>query len=117
MKKTKIVTVLLAFLLILLSGCKHDVTSISKTCSSPVTKNSTASFSATKGDKVNIEYDSKVKGGNLKIQLIDPNQKVINDFETNLNGKEEVRINKTGEYTLRVNLYKFRGNVNVKIKQ
>lgn len=117
MKKTRIVTVLLAFLLIFLSGCKHDVTSISKTCSSPVTQSSTGSFSAQKGDKVNIRYNSKVKSGELKIQLIDPNEKVINNFETNLNGKEQVTINKTGEYTVRISLYKFKGNVNVRIKE
>lgn len=117
MKKTKVLTVLLAFLLIFLSGCKHDVTSISKTCSSPVTENSTGSFSAKKGDKVNIEYDSKVKSGSLKIQLIDPNKKVINNFETNLNGKEQIRINKTGEYAVWISLYKFKGNVNVRIKE
>lgn len=117
MEKSKSVTVLLVFLLILLSGCKNDVTSISKTCGSPVTESSTGSFSATKGDKVNIEYDSKVKSGSLKIQLVAPNKNVINNFETNLNGKQEVRINKTGEYTLRISLYKFKGNVNVRIKE
>lgn len=117
MKKYKSVTALLVFLLIFLSGCKNDVTSISKKCGSSVTESSTGSFSAAKGDKVNIEYDSKVKSGSLKIQLISPNKNVINNFETNLNGKQEVRINRTGEYTLRISLYKFKGNVNVKIKQ
>lgn len=117
MKRARIITVLLVFLSIFLSGCKNDVTSISKTCGSPVTESSTGSFSATKGNKVNIEYDSKVKKGNLKIQLVDPNKNVINNFETNLKGKQEVRINKTGEYTLRISLYKFKGNVNVRIKE
>lgn len=117
MKKCRIGILLLGFLLVLLTGCKHEVTSISKTCSSSVTESSAGSFSANKGDKVNIEYYSKVKSGSLKIQLIDPNKNVTNNFETNLNGKEEVRINKTGEYTVRISLYKFKGNVNVRIKE
>lgn len=117
MKKSKNVTVLLVLLLALLSGCKNDVTNISNTCGSLVTESSTGSFSAKKGDKVNIEYDSKVKSGTLKIQLIAPNKNVINNFEINLNGKQEVRINKTGQYILRISLYKFKGNVNVRIKQ
>lgn len=117
MKKDMITIFLLSSLLILLSGCNTTEASISRRCSSRITENSSVSFLAQKGDKINIKYDSKVEKGDLEIQLIDINKDVIKNFETNSKGNRKIKINKTGEYILRVSLDRFKGNVNVKAQK
>uniref|UniRef100_UPI000287E7F0 hypothetical protein n=1 Tax=Clostridium arbusti TaxID=1137848 RepID=UPI000287E7F0 len=80
-----------------LASIKNDVKSKSSS-------NSKVFFNAKKGDKFKFTYDSLIKEGTLKLELINSNGKVIQTFETNKKDLEQISLDKAGEYVLSANI-------------
>lgn len=79
--------------------------------------NSVITFDLKKGDKVKFIYDSNVKEGELKIQLICSKNEVIQDFPINKSGTKELVIDKDGGYRLSANYDNFIGNYNMNVNK
>jgi hypothetical protein len=78
--------------------------------------NSEVTFNVKNGDEIKFFCDSSVKKGTLKITLTDSNGKLIKNFQTNKNDKEQIYLVKKGKYILSATYDNFIGNYTVKYK-
>ncbi|AGK95675.1 hypothetical protein [Clostridium pasteurianum] len=93
-----------------LASIKNNITSKESSKSQVV-------FEVKASNKVNFTYDSSVIEGTLKLQLIDGDGKVIENFQTNKKGLEQVSLEKAGEYTLLAAYDNFIGNYKISVNR
>ena len=121
-KSIKFIFVLLSIIL-LVSGCSYSISvssgvaSMAKSAKTKETSNNMASFELKKGEKLKIDYKSSVKEGTLKLQLRDPDHKVIEEFEINKSGKKEITAETDGEYAIFANYEDFIGSFKIHAKK
>lgn len=75
--------------------------------------NSVITLDLKKGDKVKFTYDSKIKEGTLKIQLIHSKNEVIQDFPINKSDTKELVMEKDEKCLLSVDYDNFIGNYKI----
>ena len=91
--------------------------SIKNSITSKESSKSQVVFKVKADDKVNFTYDSLIKEGTLKLQLIDVDGKVIEDFETNKKGSKQISLDKVGEYTLLAAYDNFIGSYKISVER
>jgi flagellar hook assembly protein FlgD len=73
-------------------------------------------FKGKKGEKVDFFCNSTVKQGTLAIVLKDSTGKVVKNFQTNKDYKEQISLDNEGEYDFSVKYENFVGNFDIKCK-
>ena len=73
-------------------------------------------FKGKKGEKVDFFCNSIVKQGTLAIVLKDSNGKMVKNFEANKDYKEQISLDKDGEYDFSVKYENFVGTFDIKCK-
>ncbi|MNC39499.1 hypothetical protein D3C76_57270 [compost metagenome] len=68
------------------------------------------------GDMLLLSYASKVEKGELSMKLYDPDHKLFKELETNKEGEEELEIQKSGSYKLKIVGTGTRGSFKVSYK-
>lgn len=66
------------------------------------TGNEVKQIKAQSGETMIIDYQSKVKKGDLSIKLYDPDDTLIKEFATNETGVAEIKADKEGKYKIEV---------------
>ena len=66
-----------------------------------------------KGQTITFSYESKVNSGELSIQLLNPQNEVVLEFESNKEGKIEKEITESGTYILSIKGNEFDGNYSI----
>lgn len=66
------------------------------------TGNEVKQIKAQSGETMIIDYQSKVKKGDLSIKLYDPDDTLIKEFATNEAGVAEIKADKEGKYKIEV---------------
>lgn len=117
MNKIKII-ILMILISLSMSGCN-----LSGSYSKSIKKISGSSSSWTgdkkteiefeKGETVTFSYQSKLKSGELDIQLFNPSDEVIHEFEVNKEGEKEIEIMESGTYIIKFTGTEFKGNYKV----
>jgi hypothetical protein len=74
-------------------------------------KNTECNFK--KGQTITFSYESNVNSGEISIQLLNPENEVVLEFETNKEGKLEQEITESGTYILSVKGNEFNGSYSV----
>ncbi len=100
-----------------LMGCSLDdnysVRRSSGSSSSSWTDEKNTECEFEKGQKITFSYDSKVNNGELSIQLLNPQNEVVLEFEINKEGKIEKEITESGTYILLIKGNEFNGSYSV----
>lgn len=73
-------------------------------------------ISLKKGQTIYLDYQSKVKKGQLIIKLLDPEGKTAADIDTDQKGSKEVKVRSSGRYILKIEGKKSDGSFDVKWK-
>lgn len=63
-----------------------------------------------KGETVSFDYSSELKGGELTIQLLNPSNEVIQEFEANEEGRIDKVIDESGTYQIFIKGKDFNGS-------
>lgn len=66
-----------------------------------------------KGEILNLNYESEVKEGKLKIILQDPDGGIVKNFEVNTKGVDKIQAEKAGEYRIIVEGTKTKGSFKI----
>ncbi|AJA46610.1 hypothetical protein CPAST_c05100 [Clostridium pasteurianum DSM 525 = ATCC 6013] len=74
-------------------------------------------FNGKNDEKVNLTYESSVKEGILKLQLIDKDGNIVEDFQPNKNDSKQILLNRAGEYMILVVYNNFIGNYKISVKR
>lgn len=112
--KSIILVFILGIFILFMTSCS-PLASMRNDVKSKSSSSSKVFFNAKKGDKFKITYDSSVKEGTLKLELIDSNGKVIENFETNKSNSKQISLDKVGEYVLSANYKNFVGNYEISV--
>lgn len=67
-------------------------------------------FEFQKGQKVSFSYRSKLESGELSMQILNPEDKVIHEFEVNEECDVEIEIEESGTYIILINGTEFKGS-------
>lgn len=118
MKTNKSITVALSICIFVLfiASCS-PLASIKNNVTSRESSKLQVVFKSKENNKVNFTYDSSVKEGTLKLQLIDAEGKVIEDFQTNKKGSKEASLVKAGQYTLLAVYDNFIGDYKISVNR
>lgn len=65
------------------------------------------------GELVTFSYESKINSGELSIQLLNSQKELVQEFETNKEGKMEKEITESGTYYISIKGNEFNGNFSV----
>lgn len=74
-------------------------------------------FKGKSNEKINLNYESFVKEGTLKLQVIDKDGNIVADFEPNKRESKWISLNKAGEYMILVAYNNFVGNYKISVKK
>lgn len=74
-------------------------------------------FRGKSNEKINLSYDSFVKEGTLKLQLVDKDGNILENFEPNERNSKQIALNKAGEYMILVAYNNFVGNYKISVKK
>lgn len=114
---------LITAIMLILTACDLRVLSISSNVGSNVrasykyfTGNDIKKFKVKSGETMIIDYQSKVKKGDLSIKLYDPDDTLIKEFATNEVGVEEIKADKDGKYKIEIIGKSTSGSFKVKYK-
>ena len=124
MKSKSLILVYLLIFITIFSGCtygSHSIRSGSIDMSSSEISGSYSKFNGfkqkkfdfIKGDKVNFNTEIKTESGNLSITVLDENDSIIHEIDES--GQTTVNIEKNGNYYVRVDGQKHKGNFSIKL--
>lgn len=65
------------------------------------------------GDILKINFKSKVKKGNLDINILNNKGEIMKTLGSNIEGSEDIKVDTAGDYTIRVRGYGTSGNYEV----
>ena len=122
MKGKKLIITMGIICLILISGVlffnkRYLMVSLNNHVGSKETKRSEVTFIMKKDDELKVKYNSTVKEGDLKIQLVSPKGNIVEDFDTNVNLSKQISLNEEGEYSLSVDYNNFVGSYNIDVNK
>lgn len=63
-----------------------------------------------KGQKVTLNYQSKLENGELSMQILSPEDEVIHEFEVDDDGNVEIEIMESGTYIILITGTEFKGS-------